>query len=279
MSHPLDQVTLAADDAVAGANAVRNRIHAIASDTHSAFRELEDSTTALESLPDHRDDQRRAELRAVRDRVAVMRQRIADSLLRVDQHSHQIEQSIAQQREHLDASATDTVHAQERLRAELEEHHHAVADQGARVSAVAGSFVEEVEGLLDQLRGQVIELHDRLAALDHDIVGRVTAVVQDLRHVGERTEHLSHDLAGRLRNLSSRFHDSAQRALIDDAIGALERSSHQLHESLDGLSRGAMSEMQRLDGQTNDLLRQLEGVIQVIDAIRPVLDMVQTVLG
>ncbi len=279
MSRQIDLIAPMAHDAANKIAEMHGHVHAVSERVNLSFYDLQQATAAMEARPADERSARGVHLHAIRERVISMHQRLEECLAQIDHQAQEIESEITQQREHLDNTVRGAVHAQEQLRAELDDHHHSVVDHGARVSSASVGFVGEIENQLDQLRSHTSELHDRIAAFDHDIVGDVTAAVQDLQHLGERAESLSHDLAGRLRMLSARFHGTAQHALIDEAVGGLERSSHQLHESLDGLGRFVLSETQVIDGHAGELLGHMESVIHIIDAVKPILEMVETVLG
>ena len=279
LSQTLDQIGQSAGAVAAQATQLGERVRAEGLRQLSAFHEIGASTNNLVARIDGNAEQRRGRLQDIRARVTEMRHHLSDSLSHLDAQAHEIEQSIHLQRDHLDDSVRAVVHAQESLHADLESHASAVAEHEAHVVGESGSFVHEVEEALDQLREHVSMLHGHLTTLDHEVVERVTSTVRDLQHLGERSEHLATGLAGRLHLMRGRFQDSTRRAMIDEAVGALESSSRGLHDSLDGLGRGTLTELQHLEDRGGGLIHGLEDVVRIVDAIRPVLEMVHFFLG
>jgi chromosome segregation ATPase len=232
-------------------------------------------SAVLESAVSHR----RERLRGLQVRIADLRHHLASSLAHVDTQAHDLKQSLQHQRDQLDDDVRATIHAQDELRVDLDSHAHALADQGAHVVSEAGRFAHDVDAWLEQLRGEMTSLRDHLSTFDHEVASRVTAVAHDLQHIGERSEHLTTELSNRLHSLRGRLRDTTHRSLLDGVISSLESSSRQLHESLESVGQGALEGAQTLEEMGAGLGRSLEGVVRVIDEIRPILDMVHTVLG
>ncbi len=279
MTEPTDALLLAANDAPRHADAFRRAVQTTAHQHGSRAVALVESSRELSHRHDLALAHRRSRLEAAHARVASLHDRITESLAQFDADASALSHALQSHGSAVGSAGISVGHAQEQLRTAAIDHARDLSDDGRHVAHGAGSLVAEVDASVEQLRDLVSEVHDRLASLDHDLGEQVAAATRALQNAGERAERLADDVAGRLRSTGSSFRDTAQRALVDEAAGTLERSSHRLHDALDGLSHGALTEMQGIDGHVREVLPVMESVIHLVDTIRPVLEMVQAMLG
>ena len=79
------------------------------------------------------------------------------------------------------------------------------------------------------------------------------------------TQHLD----GRLSESLTGVH----QAFETDALTQLGTASQALQQGLDGIAQGAEGFQDVFDGQLGTIVQQLHGVIQIIEQIKPILDM------
>jgi hypothetical protein len=66
---------------------------------------------------------------------------------------------------------------------------------------------------------------------------------------------------------------------VEDAVGELSSSADKLTEATSTLREGGESASDLLDGKIGDIIDQIDEVVDITEEIKPVLDMVQSVLG
>lgn len=137
---------------------------------------------------------------------------------------------------------------------------------------VADTLLTEVQEAGGQVHGSLENLDhhlDGLLGLLNDTVTQATSLLdQRLGMVEQLLGQVQLDVL-----------DSGQRAFLEEGLRRLEGATGGLGHALEALGISAHEGRGHVEGGAGNLLHHMQGVVQAIETIRPVLDMIQSVLS
>lgn len=218
---------------------------------------------------------------------------LAEASSRAEQLSSEVERLLADFQHDIDALCE----VSQQLETEAVSHHQlalagldTLSEHAAEVTAALDSQLESLvgdvthasEAVASSVAGLETEFHGFASELDayqHEVDEQLEALggrVEDLVHqAGDKTTELEHLIQETLRTSTERI----QHEVHDGPMHALTEAAQHVHKSLGHVSERAQMGTAAIDSKAGELLHEMEGIVKLVEQVKPALDLVHQMLG
>ena len=204
----------------------------------------------------------------------------------------QVKKAISQVNVQLDTLKSKVESSMDELQTEGDQVVERLEPLTQQIEAFEGtldSCLEATQGEITEIQEVVVtvtssfsdrsnQLVEDFNTFEQGIQAKLETLVEQFSSLVEHGTQQLQDLETLLDTASGETLKTVNQKLTEELLGSLTQSASGLHEAIDGLSQVGESSKDLLDGEVGEILDKVSAVTDMIEEIKPVLDLVQRML-
>ncbi len=204
----------------------------------------------------------------------------------------QVKDAVSQVNGQLDTLKSKVQSSMDELQTEGEQVAAHLEPLTQQIEAFKGTFdscLEATQGEISEIQAVIVtvtssfsdrsnQLVEDFNTFEQGIQAKLETLVEQFSSLVEHGTQQLQDLEKLLDMTSGEMLTAVKQKLTEELLGSLTQSAGGLHDAIGGLSQVGESSKDLLDGEVGEILDKVSAITDMIEEIKPVLDLVQKML-